>query len=726
MFLVFVQVIVVKDRIKVLIVDDSALMRKALREIIMTDEAFDVVGVARDGKDAIEKVKELKPDVITMDINMPEMDGLTSMQYILDDNPEIPVIIISSLTQDGALTTFEALALGAFDFVAKPSGTVSSNLYIVGREIIEKIKLAYRHANRKSLKKRIRTGNSFSETRASEIREKSRATRNNELSKVVVIGVSTGGPGTLMEVLPRLQSDLKAALIVVQHMPPSFTSSFAKRLGRACPFPFKEAEAGDVLADGRGYLAPGGYQLLVHKAGRMLRLSASPDDINALFRIFHSIKGSSQMIGYDDIGNLTHKMEDMLDIVRKGRIDLDGQILQLCFSGVDHVKQLFESKKNRNDGGNNEVFMHAVEILEGKIDKILKANSETESSRKNTSQGDRIVSALKGMERTGKNRYCICISFSDDLPMISPILFMIFNNIKDIGSLVYTDVSDEDIYEASANTNISSLSIIMDSDLEEAELYTYLDVMYVEKVAIADISEHQMLKQAVPYEQGSRRFFEKFFLEFPKLYPVLFQNQKDLSKAEYTELIHEPFQNILEKVTEIPVSTVEQNLKQEIETFYDLFLHATSGKMALHDKTLEPLRPKYLKLFEMAYGYVKGKFFYKIFKVKNNHFINNLQGFIERMNKSCTRKLLLDLSRLEMIHEHELKSLIELKRRLHDMGIVMSVVIDSRLRKRLINIFDSIQTIEHFELFDTEVDAALGNHISVLVNEKRCMGDFMK
>ncbi len=119
MFLVFVQVIVVKYRIKVLIVDDSALMRKALREMIMTDEAFDVVGVARDGKDAIEKVKELKPDVITMDINMPEMDGLTSMQYILDDNPEIPVIIISSLTQDGALTTFEALALGAFDFVAK-------------------------------------------------------------------------------------------------------------------------------------------------------------------------------------------------------------------------------------------------------------------------------------------------------------------------------------------------------------------------------------------------------------------------------------------------------------------------------------------------------------------------------------------------------------------------------------------------------------------------------
>jgi two-component system chemotaxis sensor kinase CheA len=454
-----------------------------------------------------------------------------------------------------------------------------------------------------------------------------------------------------------------------------------------------------------------------------LETDYSSDDINALFRIFHSIKGSSQMIGYDDIGNLTHKMEDMLDIVRKGRIDLDGQILQLCFSGLDHVKQLFESKKKMSGDGNNEDFIHAVEILEGNIDKILKANSETENGRTKTSQGDRVVSSVKGMERTGKNRYCICISFSDDIPMISPILFMIFNNIKEIGSLVYTNVSDEDIYEASANINVSSLFIIMESDLEVFELYTYFDVMYVEKVAIADISEHRMLKQAIPYDRGSRRFFEKFFQEFPKLYPVLFQNQKALSKTEYTELIHDKFQKILKKFDEIPVNAVEQTLKQEIETFYDLCLHATSGKMALHDKTIEPLCQKYLELFEMAYGYVKGKFFYKNIKVKNNHFLDSLQGFIERMDKSSTRKLLLDLSWLEMIHEHELKSLIELKRRLHGMGIVMSVIIDNPLRRRLINIFDSIRTIEHFELFNTEVDAALGENISSAGNDKGCMED---
>lgn len=143
------------DRIKVLVVDDSALMRKTLKEIIMTDPGLEVIGTARNGQDAIEKAHELNPDVITMDINMPVMDGLTSMQYIMYENPQVPVLIISSITTEGALTTFEALELGAFDFVAKPSGTVSSNIYIVGKEIIEKIKLAYRSVNRKSIRDRI-------------------------------------------------------------------------------------------------------------------------------------------------------------------------------------------------------------------------------------------------------------------------------------------------------------------------------------------------------------------------------------------------------------------------------------------------------------------------------------------------------------------------------------------------------------------------------------------
>lgn len=265
-------------RIRVLIVDDSALMRKVLKEILMTDDEIEVVGTARDGEDAIDKVMKLVPDVVTMDVNMPVMDGLTSLQYILNANPNIGIIMISSLTSEGAMITFEALELGAFDYVAKPSGTVSTNLYIVGREIIQKIKLAYNNANKNGIRERINRRNHpkkqiIAPPVSNNVKEK------NELSKVVVIGISTGGPGTLMEVLPLLPSDLEAAVVIVQHMPPSFTNSFAKRLNGACQIPIKEAVAGDILRNGQGYVGAGGYQLVVRGAGGVLRLPTSPQTI---------------------------------------------------------------------------------------------------------------------------------------------------------------------------------------------------------------------------------------------------------------------------------------------------------------------------------------------------------------------------------------------------------------------------------------------------------------
>jgi len=263
-------------RIKVLIVDDSALMRKVLKEIIMTDSSLEVIGTARDGQEAIEKVRDLKPDVVTMDINMPVMDGLTSMQHILSCYPDMPILIVSSLTSEGALTTFEALELGAFDYVAKPSGTVSSNLYIVGREIILKIKLAYQGVNKKSIRERSVRRREAGIQKNGTASKKSDIEGNKELSRIVVIGISTGGPGTLMEVLPMLPQNLRAAVIIIQHMPPSFTASFAKRLNDACQIPIKEAEAGDVLQNGRGYLARGGYHLVARGEEGLLRLPSSP------------------------------------------------------------------------------------------------------------------------------------------------------------------------------------------------------------------------------------------------------------------------------------------------------------------------------------------------------------------------------------------------------------------------------------------------------------------
>lgn len=314
------------DKIRVLVVDDSALMRKALKEIIMTDPSLEVVGTARDGQDAIEKVHDLKPDVVTMDINMPVMDGLTSMQHILSGYPETPVLMVSSLTEEGALTTFEALELGAFDYVAKPSGTVSSDIHIVGREIIQKVKLAYSSVNKKSIRDRMhRRSNLIPQKRLVSVKKPD--TGGKELTKVVVIGVSTGGPGTLMEVLPLLPQELKATVLIIQHMPPSFTSSFAKRLNDACYMPVKEAEAGDILQNGRGYLAPGGYQLVVRREGGIIRLPSTPKtvfmpSVNVTMESVLETYGGENVIGVLMTGMGDDGADAMVKIRRAGGITI--------------------------------------------------------------------------------------------------------------------------------------------------------------------------------------------------------------------------------------------------------------------------------------------------------------------------------------------------------------------------------------------------------------------
>jgi len=218
-----------------------------------------VVGMARDGEEALKKDIELSPDVVTMDINMPVMDGITCMMNLFEQHPEVKVIMLSSLTQEGAITTFEALELGAFDYVGKPSGTVSNNMHIIGKELLAKIKASMaQNKRRRSAFSKIKSVKKETVRQVTDVSQQG-------TQKIVVIGVSTGGPGTLMDILPYIPPDLDAAIVVVQHMPPMFTASFAKRLDDHCQIPFKEAKNADLLVKGQGMVAPGGLHLVVRK-----------------------------------------------------------------------------------------------------------------------------------------------------------------------------------------------------------------------------------------------------------------------------------------------------------------------------------------------------------------------------------------------------------------------------------------------------------------------------
>jgi two-component system chemotaxis response regulator CheB len=246
----------VGEKITVLIVDDSALVRQLLVDMISQDDELEVAGVARDGVEAIKLTVELDPDVVTMDIHMPEMDGLAALEYIMKKSPR-PVVMLSALVKKGAAPTLRALELGAVDFIAKPTQFPTS-VNEVREDVLNKIKAA-------------------AHSRAREIWERARKAKPPKKVKMkrapvgagrlVVMGASAGGPRALAEIIPSLPEEMPASLVIVQHMPEPFTGSFADRLNSKANIDVREAEQGDELEPGLGFVVPGGQDLVFEKIG---------------------------------------------------------------------------------------------------------------------------------------------------------------------------------------------------------------------------------------------------------------------------------------------------------------------------------------------------------------------------------------------------------------------------------------------------------------------------
>jgi two-component system chemotaxis response regulator CheB len=265
---------------KVLVVDDSALMRKALKSMLTDAGGFEVF-LARNGADALDQIPRIHPDVVTLDINMPEMDGLTCLAAIMRDHP-VPVVMVSSLTERGALVTLEALELGAVDYVEKPGGTVSMNMAEVTAELVAKTRVAA-HARVRvgGLRSRIRQANEMPATRVASSpssRSVVPAARPSSSRRVdlVVIGASTGGPGLLADVLSRLPSDTHAAVVIAQHMPESFTGTLARRIDATCPLPVQEVRRVTAIQPGHVYVARGGADMIVTRRSDGLAVRLTP------------------------------------------------------------------------------------------------------------------------------------------------------------------------------------------------------------------------------------------------------------------------------------------------------------------------------------------------------------------------------------------------------------------------------------------------------------------
>ena len=297
-------------QINILVVDDSAFMRKALSMMLESDPDIKVIGTARDGAEGVEKVKLLKPDLVTMDIEMPHMDGLTALKEIMAGSNPVPVMMVSSLTTDGAQATLDALEMGAVDFIPKQLSYVSLDIVKIKEELVAKIKDIVRRKHllmarfRQQRFARIsqakpQRGVSDDQVKPVGPRVPARPIRKrHHRISLVGIGSSTGGPPALQSIIPRLPRNLPVPVIIAQHMPPMFTKSLAERLDALSPLSVREAYDGEPAEPGTVLVAPGGKHMTIKKRGNKARVVVSTYPSDALYHPCVDILMNSVADGY--------------------------------------------------------------------------------------------------------------------------------------------------------------------------------------------------------------------------------------------------------------------------------------------------------------------------------------------------------------------------------------------------------------------------------------------
>lgn len=278
------------DPIRVIVIDDSAFMRKMVSGILDSDKRIQVIATARNGLDGLAKIKEMNADVVTLDVEMPVMDGITTLKEIMNTNP-LPVVMLSSVTSEGATKTVQAISNGAVDFISKPSGSISLDIDKIKDEIIAKV-IAAANVNVQKTKEAVNIPAPACPPNV-----------HNHARSIVAIGTSTGGPRALQRVLTDLPENFSAPILIVQHMPAGFTKSLADRLNTLASIHVKEAVHGELIMDKTAYIAPGNYHMKIRQVGISYAIELSEEkplsghrpSVDVLFESFANISSVNKI-----------------------------------------------------------------------------------------------------------------------------------------------------------------------------------------------------------------------------------------------------------------------------------------------------------------------------------------------------------------------------------------------------------------------------------------------
>lgn len=431
-------------------------------------------------------------------------------------------------------------------------------------------------------------------------------------------------------------------------------------------------------------------------------------DINELFRMAHSIKGSSNMVGYDDIGNLMHKVEDMLDCVRNGSIPFDQSIVSICFEGLDTVKKMLQYKTEQGSQKIMEDLAGAATRIKEMVEDFIRVNKKEEEKTIIKQSEPGIISSYLSKMVRGENKYYITFFFEDDAPMVSPVILMILNSVQDIGSLIYSSIGDNYFSESSCDNDIKTFEIIISTDIYEAELYTYFALFYVEKINIVDLSRSKVEKDDYNFIDDDNNLYVIILKAFMKLYKITFSLSKEFNTyKDHIDIMTSLHYEAVKAFGKMKNKNKIDDFITDFNEIYSDVINIYEDGVKLDQKLCSHIQIQVEKLMERAYNYTKGKHIFSIFKPQKDNFISRLKDFIGLLNKSSTIILLIDLSKLTTLNENEVKDLIEIKKEIKSENIELGIIAKAAESRRIINIFDSIKQIEEFNVSESEIHGIL-------------------
>jgi len=440
-----------------------------------------------------------------------------------------------------------------------------------------------------------------------------------------------------------------------------------------------------------------------------LEMEYSDIDVNELFRIAHTIKGSSHMVGYADIGNLMHKIEDMLDCARNGSILFDQNIVSLCFQGLDTVKKMLQYKNEQGSQEIMESLVSAASRINEMIEVFISVNKKEEEKAVTVEPEIGIVSSYLNKNPKGKNKYYITFFMEEDVPMVSPVLMMILSTVDDIGTLVYSSVGDNYFSGGCGDEDIKTFEIIISTDIDKAEMYTYFSLFYIEKINIVDLSRNKVEENDYNFIDTDDTLYVIILKAFIELYKIVFSLSKQIKpNGDDIYLVKSLHCKAIEAFGKMKDKNTMDNFIKDFNELYSNMLKIYEVQVDTDEKLGDHIQTQLVQLMERAYNHTKGKYIFSIFKSQGDNFISKLRNYIGMLNKSGTLIFLIDLSKVTILHENEVKDLIEIKKQMESQDIEIGIIVDGLHDRRIINIFDSIKQVEEFHVFKSEIYAILG------------------